>query len=440
MQLTKYFLDNINALISRDEIGSAIQLLHDLLKDSPVLEETLLHSARYADVMKQIRLGTIDYEQATITKNQIRYALLDLVREIDAHKSLPKIRVEVEQYFNKQKSEYDLFFLDIQQYQHNQVSTSSTPLIGKTVEFLDKKAVKKLFAQKRVKTHFAIHKVKNNAEIQQKLKALNLMTNGYVLKGTFLCMASMEQIRSVSQNANTSKFFVFEDKQGLRTAITEFVSGNLIDQFEQILTHIKRNIYLIRNIDTRTEDYEIPEKVFTELLANAFVHRSYESNVLTDIKVEIYPDRMEISNPGQFADTIDLANIIDNNKSFIINPEIVQVFFLNNYVETAAKGIKRSQEALLSYGLPLATFEQKNGYVKVIIDKTKKQQIPTQPILDRAYKLIEGKDIAAYFALMETQTDNQMLSTLQQEFIAGAVDDLFFSRLKVFTASIFKKR
>jgi predicted HTH transcriptional regulator len=438
MQITKYFLDNINDLISRDEIGSAIQLLHDLLKDSPVLEETLLHSARYTDVMKQIRLGTIDYEQANITKNKIRYALLDLVREIDARKSFPKIRLEVENHFNKQKSEYDLFVIDIQRYQHNQVSTSSMPLIGKTVELLDKKAVKKLFAQKRVKTHFAIHKIKSNAEVQQKLKALNLMTNGYVLKGTFLCMASMEQIRSVSQNANTSKFFVFEDKQGLRTAITEFVSGNLIDQFEQILTHIKRNIYLIRNIDTRTEDYEIPEKVFTELLANAFVHRSYESDVLTDIKVEIYPDRMEISNPGQFADNIDLANIIDNNKSFIINPEIVQVFFLNNYVETAAKGIKRSQEALLSYGLPFATFEQKNGYVKVVIDKTKKQKAYT--ILDRAYKLIDEKDIAAYFALMENQTDHQMLSSLQQEFIAGAVDDLFFSRLKVFTASILKNK
>lgn len=437
MQVSKYFLDSINDLISRDELGSAIQLLHDLLKDSPVLEEALLHSARYTDVMKQIRLGTIDYEQANITKNKIRYALLDLVREIETRKALPEIKLEVEKHFNKQKSEYDLFVNDIQQYQHNQFSTTSMPLIGKTVEQLDKKAVKKLFAQKRVKTHFAIHKIKNNTDTNQKLKALNLMTNGYVLKGTFLCLASMDQIRSVSQNANTSKFFVFEDKQGLRTAITEFVSGNLIEQFEQMLTHIKRNIYLIRNIDTRTEDYEIPEKVFTELLANAFVHRKYEPDVLTDIKVEIYPDRMEISNPGQFAENIDLKNIIDNNKSFIINPEIVQVFFLNNYVETAAKGIKRSQEALMSYGLPLATFEQKNGYVKVVIEKTKKQK--NSEILDSAYKLIGEKDIAAYFALMETQTDNPILNNLQQEFIAGSVDDLFFNRLKVFTASVLKK-
>jgi hypothetical protein len=32
-----------------------------------------------------------------------------------------------------------------------------------------------------------------------------------------------------------------------------------------------------------------------------------------------------------------------------------------------------------------------------------------------------------------------MLYKLQDEFIGGAVDDLFFSRLKVFTASILKK-
>jgi predicted HTH transcriptional regulator len=438
MERTKYFLDKINDLISKDELTSAIQLLHDLLKDSPILEEAIMQSVRYTDVTKQIRLGIVDYEQANVTKNQIRYALLDLLREIDSRQSLPEIQLEVEKHFNKQKSDYDLFVIDIQRYQHNQFSTTSTPLVGKTVELLDKKAVKKLLAQKRVKTHFAIHKVKSNADTQQKLKALNLMTNGYVLKGTFLCLANMEQIRAVSQNANTSKFFVFEDKQGLRTAITEFVSGNLVDQFEQILNHIKRNIYLIRNIETRTEDYEIPEQVFTELLANAFVHRSYEADVLTDIKVEIYPDRMEISNPGQFADTIDLKNITDNNKSFIINPEIVQVFFLNNYVETASKGIKRSQEALLSYGLPLATFEQKNGYVKVVIPKIKKPQAHT--LLDKAYTLIEQKDMAAYFALMDVQTDNPMLNTLREEFIAGAVNDLFFTRLKVFTASVLKQK
>ena len=53
--------------------------------------------------------------------------------------------------------------------------------------------------------------------------------------------------------------------------------------------------------------------------------------------------------------------------------------------------------------------------------------------------MIEEKDIAAYFALMETQTDNPMLNTLQEEFIAGVVDALFFSRLKVFTSNVFKK-
>jgi len=33
--------------------------------------------------MKQIRLGMITYEEANVTKNKIRYAVLDMVREIE---------------------------------------------------------------------------------------------------------------------------------------------------------------------------------------------------------------------------------------------------------------------------------------------------------------------------------------------------------------------
>jgi hypothetical protein len=32
--------------------------------------------------MKQIRLGAINFDDASITKNKIRYAVLDIVREI----------------------------------------------------------------------------------------------------------------------------------------------------------------------------------------------------------------------------------------------------------------------------------------------------------------------------------------------------------------------
>jgi ATP-dependent DNA helicase RecG len=197
-------------------------------------------------------------------------------------------------------------------------------------------------------------------------------------------------------------------------------------------------LYLLRDIDTRTEDYEIPESAFTELLANAFIHRSYESDVLTDIKVEIYPDRMEITNPGRFPDQLDLQNLTDNSKSFIINPEIVQVFFLHDLVETAAKGIRRSQELLQVNRLPPALFEQKNGYVKVVIYKTRKPLLSNR--LETAFQLIDAKNMTAFFDFMERQIgNNETLLRLQAEFINGGTDTLFFDRLKVFASSVLRE-
>ena len=66
------FVETIGDLIGKDELAKAIQLLCALLKNSPKLDEAILQSARYNDVIKQIRLGTVDFEQANITKNQIR--------------------------------------------------------------------------------------------------------------------------------------------------------------------------------------------------------------------------------------------------------------------------------------------------------------------------------------------------------------------------------
>jgi predicted HTH transcriptional regulator len=354
------------------------------------------------------------------------------------HKERPEIKIELDAYTSrKSESDYDNFLFDVKQYQHNQTSTSSMPLIGKTVETLEKKSLNRLFAQKRVKSHLSTHKIRKEIDLPQKLKSLNLMTNGYVLKGTFLCLANIDQIRSVSNNAYISKFFVFEDLKGMRTGVTEFVLGNLIDQFQQMLSHIKRNLYLLRDIDTRSDDYEIPEEVFTELLANAFVHRSYESDVFTDIKIELYPDRMEISNPGKFPEQLDLQNVANNNKSFIINPEIVQIFYLHEYVETAAKGIRRSQELLSNYRLPLARFEQGNGFVNVVIYKTKRPPVPRR--LETVNRLLNEKNISAFFTFMENEIgSHELLNELRLEYIKTGSTDTFEDRLKVFAASVLK--
>lgn len=85
------FSEQIGGLIGKDQLQDAIALLHKVLKNSPLLDEAIMHSARYSDLTKQIRLGIIDFQQAGIEKNRIRYAILDLIRDIEENVELNPI-------------------------------------------------------------------------------------------------------------------------------------------------------------------------------------------------------------------------------------------------------------------------------------------------------------------------------------------------------------
>lgn len=69
----------INSLIAKNEINMAIHQLSVLLKNSEKTKELTIQSARYMDITEQVRLGVISTEEAEVTKNKIRLALLDLL-------------------------------------------------------------------------------------------------------------------------------------------------------------------------------------------------------------------------------------------------------------------------------------------------------------------------------------------------------------------------
>ncbi|MCB0653370.1 MAG: hypothetical protein KDC85_18995 [Saprospiraceae bacterium] len=94
---SKQFIVAIRQKIAGDEIQDAITALQVLLANSPKLNEILIQSARHTDIMKHIRLGTVDFEQANVTKNQIRLALLDLLSEVEKQEATPAIQQEMEQ-------------------------------------------------------------------------------------------------------------------------------------------------------------------------------------------------------------------------------------------------------------------------------------------------------------------------------------------------------
>ncbi|MCX6583806.1 MAG: tetratricopeptide repeat protein [Candidatus Aminicenantes bacterium] len=199
------------------------------------------------------------------------------------------------------------------------------------------------------------------------------------------------------------------------------VDGNLVSQYQKMIRHLKKNLYLIRDIySDKPEDYDIPEIVFRELLANAFIHREYQSHISTSyIQVELYPDRLEIKNPGNFHDAIDIKTLGKVEKSYVRNLEISLVFFLHKFVERAGKGIKRIQEVLLENGMKPADFKQekKGNFVTATVFRKKpsaglkgkeetqqseKRKVTLLTALPRKIKLIgRDKDLSALAEMLK---------------------------------------
>ena len=77
------------------------------------------------------------------------------------------------------------------------------------------------------------------------------------------------------------------------------IQGNIIDQVEQAMTFIERNIQMGAEIKglRREDQWEYPLDALREALVNAICHRDYTS--AANVQVRIFDDRLEIWNPGE---------------------------------------------------------------------------------------------------------------------------------------------
>jgi hypothetical protein len=102
------YTEKITELIRKDHLKAALDLLAALLKNSPLLDEAIVQSAQYNDVMRQIRMGVISPGDANISKNKIRKGILDLLVEMEdlvekdeqiareVEKTIPKVQASIQ--------------------------------------------------------------------------------------------------------------------------------------------------------------------------------------------------------------------------------------------------------------------------------------------------------------------------------------------------------
>ncbi len=105
MNNIQFYSERVLQLVAKNQMKEAIQEAKNLFRGSPEFYELTLQSARYSDVIKSIRMGVIDFDNASVEKNKIRYALIDMLRELEESIIVnPSIQEEVNTYLKEHQA------------------------------------------------------------------------------------------------------------------------------------------------------------------------------------------------------------------------------------------------------------------------------------------------------------------------------------------------
>lgn len=112
----------------------------------------------------------------------------------------------------------------------------------------------------------------------------------------------------------------------------------------------------------RKEIWGIPEVAFKEAIINSLSHRDYyEKGAVTT--VEVFTDRVEITNPGGLVSGILAKDF--GYKSLSRNPLIFGLFSRMHLVEQIGSGIMRMNDLMRSAGLPAPEFRTEGMFTVI---------------------------------------------------------------------------
>lgn len=107
------------------------------------------------------------------------------------------------------------------------------------------------------------------------------------------------------------------------------------------------------------------EVVVRELLANALVHRPYTT--AGDIFINLFPDYLEIHNPGRFPLGVTPTNIL--HQTVRRNDHLAKVFYDLKLMEREGSGYDRIYEAQLAHAKPLPEPREEDDRVVVKVSR-----------------------------------------------------------------------
>ncbi len=127
-----------------------------------------------------------------------------------------------------------------------------------------------------------------------------------------------------------------------------------------------REFYEVAEGLFRTQVAAFDERVIRELLTNALVHRPYTQR--GDIYLNLYPDRLEIVNPGPLPLGVTPANVL--HASVRRNEHLARLCHDLKLMEREGSGFDTVYDVLLSQGRPAPRVEEGPDWVRVTLTRS----------------------------------------------------------------------
>ncbi|MCK4514200.1 MAG: putative DNA binding domain-containing protein [Spirochaetaceae bacterium] len=186
-----------------------------------------------------------------------------------------------------------------------------------------------------------------------------------------------------------------------------------------------------RDVPDFRETYELPEGLFRqhipvydqrvvrELLVNALVHRPYTQR--GDIYLNLYPDRLQIVNPGLLPLGVTPRNIL--HQSVRRNNELARVFHDLSLMEREGSGYDLLYEVLTSQGRPLPEVCEGPDRVEITIPRRviKPEVIDFLAKADQTFQLTQRERIALGILVQHEALTARQLAELLELPDASAV-------------------
>ena len=187
-------------------------------------------------------------------------------------------------------------------------------------------------------------------------------------------------------------------------------AGGVVGDIEETLRFIERNTRTAYRIEgLRRQDVpEYPMRALREAITNAVMHRDYYE-VGANVFVEIYADRIEISNPGGLPKGLTRAEL--GTRSVRRNPLIADLLHRIAFIEKAGTGIRRMRDDAKRNGCPEPQFSA-NGFFTATFRPMREKAGPTEQVTVQDTEQVTAQVAAILKAAQEPRTREELQAAL----------------------------